>query len=112
MTSFIKGLIVDDELSGRENLKILIESYCTEIKVVGTASSAAEAKCMIGHLSPDVVFLDVNMPVLDGFDFLESGDSSILSVYNNTVIIYNTNINSCGISFKKGYTRVYPFSRR
>ncbi|MBK7446274.1 MAG: response regulator [Ignavibacteria bacterium] len=76
MTSVIKGLIVDDELSGRENLKILIESYCTEIKVVGTASSAAEAKCMIGHLSPDVVFLDVNMPVLDGFDFLESVDSS------------------------------------
>ncbi|MBK7447787.1 MAG: hypothetical protein IPJ45_17540 [Ignavibacteria bacterium] len=34
MTSVIKGLIVDDELSGRENLKILIESYCTEIKLL------------------------------------------------------------------------------
>ncbi|MBS1553065.1 MAG: response regulator transcription factor [Bacteroidetes bacterium] len=76
MNSLIKGLIVDDELSGRENLKILIESYCTEIKVVGTASSAVEAKKMIEYLTPDVVFLDVNMPVLDGFDLLESVDSS------------------------------------
>ena len=76
MTSIIKGLIVDDELSGRENLKTLIESYCTEIKITGTASSAVEAKNMIGFSSPDVVFLDINMPVLDGFDFLESVDSS------------------------------------
>jgi two-component system LytT family response regulator len=72
----LKGLIVDDELSGRENLKTLIESYCSEIKIIGTASSAVEAKNMIGYLSPDVVFLDVNMPVLDGFDFLDSVDSS------------------------------------
>jgi two-component system LytT family response regulator len=76
MTSVIKGMIIDDELSGRENLKALIESYCTEINITGTASSAAEAKNMIGYLSPDVVFLDINMPVLDGFDFLESVDSS------------------------------------
>lgn len=72
----IKGLIVDDELSGRENLKTLIESYCTEIKIVGTVSSAIEAKNLITYLSPDVIFLDINMPVLDGFDFLESIDSS------------------------------------
>lgn len=76
MKTLFKGMIVDDELSGRENLKTLIESYCNEIKVTGTASSAIEAKNMIGCLSPDVVFLDVNMPVLDGFDFLESVDSS------------------------------------
>lgn len=76
MRHLFKGMIVDDELSGRENLKTLIESYCTEIKVTGTASSAVEAKNMLEYLSPDVVFLDVNMPVLDGFDFLESVDSS------------------------------------
>jgi two-component system LytT family response regulator len=76
MSPLIKGIIVDDELSGRENLKTLIESYCNEIKITGTASSAVEAKNMIGNLSPDVIFLDVNMPVLDGFDFLESIDST------------------------------------
>lgn len=76
MKPLIKGLIVDDELSGRENLKSLIESYCSELEVIGTASSAAEAKQMISFLTPDVIFLDINMPVLDGFDFLDSIDSS------------------------------------
>ncbi len=76
MTPVLKALIVDDELSGRENLKTLIESYCPEIKVLSTASSAVEAKQMVNDLLPDVVFLDINMPVLDGFDFLESVDSS------------------------------------
>jgi len=76
MKPVLNALIIDDELSGRENLKTLIESYCTEIKVLGTASSAVEAKQMVTDLSPEVVFLDINMPVLDGFDFLESVDSS------------------------------------
>lgn len=72
----LKGLIVDDELSGRENLKTLIEIYCSEIEIIGTASSAIEAKNLISSQSADVIFLDINMPVLDGFDFLESIDSS------------------------------------
>jgi two-component system, LytTR family, response regulator len=76
MSAILKALIVDDELSGRENLKSLIGSYCPEIKVLGTASSAVEAKKKVSDLLPDVVFLDINMPVLDGFDFIESVDSS------------------------------------
>src|SRR6187401_1348166 len=76
MTPILKAIIVDDELSGRENLKTLIQTYCTEIKIIGTASSAAEVKHMISFSSPDVIFLDINMPVLDGFDFLDSVDSS------------------------------------
>ena len=75
MIPSIKGIIIDDELSGRENLKTLIESYCTEISIIGTASSAIEAKKLLIHLSPQVIFLDINMPVLDGFDFLEIIDS-------------------------------------
>lgn len=76
MTPVLTALIVDDELSGRENLKSLIESYSPEIKVLATATSAVEAKKLVSDLSPDVVFLDISMPVLDGFDFLESVDSS------------------------------------
>ena len=70
ITPILKAIIVDDEFSGRENLRTLIESYCPEINVLGTASSAAEAKLIVTELSPDVIFLDINMPVLDGFDFL------------------------------------------
>jgi len=68
------SIIVDDELHGRENLKTIIETYCTELKVLDTAESAVEAKELVLKHSPDVVFLDINMPVLDGFDFLEFFD--------------------------------------
>ena len=72
----LRSIIVDDEYHSRENLKTLLESYCPEIRVQGTASSAVEAKQLADDLLPDVVFLDINMPVLDGFDFLDSVDSN------------------------------------
>ncbi|MBS4057357.1 MAG: response regulator transcription factor [Bacteroidales bacterium] len=65
-------IIVDDELFGRENLKCLIEIYCPELEVVGMASSVVEAIILVKKRKPDVVFLDINMPVLDGFDFLDA----------------------------------------
>jgi len=68
----LRAIIVDDELHGRENLKNLLENYCPEIKVIGTAESAVQAKVLVLENEPDVVFLDINMPVLNGFDFLES----------------------------------------
>jgi two-component system, LytTR family, response regulator len=68
----LKTLIVDDELHGRESLVNLINEYCPEIEVVGEAESASSAKKLVYEKNPDVVFLDINMPVVDGFDFLES----------------------------------------
>ena len=70
----LTAIIVDDELHGRENLKKIIETYCPEIEVVGLAGSAVNAKELVGIHNPDVVFLDINMPVLDGFDFLSEYD--------------------------------------
>lgn len=66
----LKTLIVDDELHGRLNLQHILETYCPELEVVGLASSAMEAKEMAQQFDPQVVFLDIGMPVLDGFDFL------------------------------------------
>jgi two-component system LytT family response regulator len=66
------AIIVDDEKGPRENLALLIGGYCPEINVISTASSAIEAKDLIKKFNPDVVFLDINMPVTDGFEFLES----------------------------------------
>lgn len=67
----LKAIIVDDELYGRENLKKIIETYCHEIEVLGCADSVVSAKELVSVHKPDVVFLDITMPVLDGFDFLE-----------------------------------------
>lgn len=73
-TSKLTAIIVDDELHGRENLKNIIEAYCPEIEILGQAESAVQAKLLVNSLKPQVIFLDINMPVLDGFDFLEEFD--------------------------------------
>jgi two-component system, LytTR family, response regulator len=70
----LTAIIVDDEYYGRENLKKLIETYCPEIDILGCADSVVSAKELVGVYKPEVVFLDISMPVLDGFDFLEEFD--------------------------------------
>ena len=68
----IKALIVDDEEFARENLRMILEDYCPEIELLGLASSAKQARQMIDEETPHVVFLDVMMPLEDGFMFLQS----------------------------------------
>ncbi|MEK7718772.1 MAG: LytTR family DNA-binding domain-containing protein [Bacteroidota bacterium] len=70
----LTAIIVDDELYGRENLRMIIENYCHEIEILGCADSVVSAKELVIAHTPDVVFLDINMPVLDGFDFLSEYD--------------------------------------
>lgn len=78
----ISAIIVDDELHGRENLKQIIETYCPEIEILGLAESVVAAKVLVSRYHPEVVFLDINMPVLDGFDFLEEyEDRSFMVVF-------------------------------
>lgn len=78
----LTAIIVDDELHGRENLRMIIENWCPEIRVEGTADSTVAAKLLVQGVKPDVVFLDINMPVLDGFDFLgEFDDRDFMVVF-------------------------------
>lgn len=67
----LRSIIVDDEERGRDNLKYLISQYCPELEVVATAASAEEAREFVSSLKPDVVFLDIEMPEKNGFDFLD-----------------------------------------
>jgi two-component system, LytTR family, response regulator len=66
------AILIDDEEPGRRNLSALLEKYCPEIEVIAEAASAPEAKEKILSLGPNVLFLDINMPELNGFDLLES----------------------------------------
>jgi DNA-binding LytR/AlgR family response regulator len=64
-------LIVDDEPIAREILK----NYCShfpEIKIVETAGNALEARSVLEKQKIDVMFLDINMPVMDGMSFLRT----------------------------------------
>lgn len=66
------ALIIDDEEPGRKNLALMLEKYCPEIEILGEAASAVDGKEKLMELNPDILFLDVQMPEIDGFDLLDS----------------------------------------
>ncbi len=69
----LKTVIVDDVQLIRAELKSLLSEH-TDIKVIGEASNGKTAIKVIKELKPDVVFLDIQMPVLSGFQMLETID--------------------------------------
>ncbi len=66
----IRVLIVDDEPPARRNVVLLLQRD-PEIEVVGECGSGKDAISSIRDLTPELVFLDVQMPECDGFDVLE-----------------------------------------
>jgi DNA-binding LytR/AlgR family response regulator len=64
-------LIVDDEADARARLTRMLEAHC-EIVVIGEAQDGLEALEKIEELKPDLLFLDIEMPGLHGFDVLRS----------------------------------------
>lgn len=59
----------------------MLEDYCPDIEVVGTASSVEDARLQIASLDPQVVFLDIRMPSgAEGFELLESIDEKKFQV--------------------------------
>lgn len=63
----IRVLLVDDEKPSRQELRYLLEKR-QEIQIVGEAASGEEALERLKDLKPDVVFLDIEMPDMNGFD--------------------------------------------
>ncbi len=66
----MKAIIIDDELSGREVLKRLVELNCPEVMVANTLNSIESGLQSIREDKPDLVFLDIQMPNASGFDLL------------------------------------------
>lgn len=75
----ITTVIVDDEPLARRNLRLLLKDD-PEIEIAGEANSGREALSLIRKHSPDLVFLDIQMPEMDGFGVLENLDASQLPV--------------------------------
>lgn len=67
----IRALIVDDEPPARENLRLLLETE-EDVEVVAECGSGASAVEAIENLELDLVFLDVQMPSMDGFEVIEA----------------------------------------
>lgn len=80
----IKAILVDDELHGLETLSILLTEYCPEVQVLEKCSSAKLALQAIEKIKPDLLFLDIEMPVMNGFELLEQFDKIPFSVIFTT----------------------------
>ncbi len=68
------AIIVDDEANNRQNLVTMLAKHCPQINVLAEASNVKEAQHIIKTTSPEVVFLDIEMPGGNGFTLLDSGD--------------------------------------
>ncbi len=66
----IKALIIDDDFSVASVLQFLIERHVPEINELRIATSVTEAKNLILQFQPDLVFQDIIMPEMNGFEFL------------------------------------------
>ncbi len=69
----VKALIIDDEALARENIKNHLQAY-SEIQVVGECSNGFDGFKAIHQYQPDLVFLDIQMPKINGFEMLELVD--------------------------------------
>ena len=67
----LKAIIVDDEPYCSETLVTLLEEYCPDIEVAGVYQNGIDAMAGIRQISPNIVFLDVEMPKMNGFEMLE-----------------------------------------
>src|SRR5690606_30545531 len=66
----LKTLLVDDEYSAIEGLAIRLAAF-SQISVVGHARSVDEAMTLISATAPDLIFLDIEMPVKSGFELIK-----------------------------------------
>ncbi len=66
----IRVLVVDDEAPARRRVKKLLQGY-PMVEVVGEAASGRDATEAVRELNPEPLFLDIQMPGLDGFEVLD-----------------------------------------
>jgi len=71
----IRTVIIDDEALARNRLKRMLEPY-ESLTVAGEARNGKEALEVLSRLRPDVLFLDIRMPLLSGFEMLEQSEES------------------------------------
>ncbi len=71
MNKLFKAIIVDDEPAARRLMKSLLQEHGDVVEIIGEAASGREALEKIDGLRPDLIFLDIQMPDLTGFEVIE-----------------------------------------
>ena len=74
----IRTLIIDDETLARQRIRQLLEQYQQQVLVIGECKSGTEALEAIQNSKPDLIFLDIQMQDLNGFEVLRKLPSEVL----------------------------------
>ncbi len=102
----MKAIIIDDEAPARNLIKTFLLDY-PEIEIIGEAADGFSGVKLINNLHPDLVFLDIKMPKLNGFELLEL-------IENKPLIIFSTAFDDFAIqAFEKNAIDylLKPFSK-
>ncbi len=75
------AIIIDDVQKARAHLINLLAKYCKQVEILGEASNAESGAVLILKLKPDLIFLDIQMPMQSGFEMLAS-----LGIYEFDVV--------------------------
>ncbi len=70
----IRCVLIDDESNSLEMMEWLLKTYCPQVKIEAMCNAAAKGIEAIHQYKPDLVFLDIEMPHMNGFDMLEQFD--------------------------------------
>jgi len=76
----MRAIIVDDEPDGIITLNKMLSLSCKQVEVVALCADAEEAKLKIRELTPDLIFLDIQMPGKTGFELLAELDTDNMEV--------------------------------
>lgn len=91
----MKAILIDDEISNLENLRILLEKHCPQVAIMATAQNVNDAVNVIEKHVPNLVFLDIQMGDQTGFDVLK------LLPKRNFEVIFATAYDQYGIKAVK-----------
>ena len=67
----VKAIIIDDEMHCRKTLSILLKEYCPDVQIIEQCDNGEDGVEAIKKSKPDLVFLDIEMPRMNGFEMLE-----------------------------------------
>jgi len=70
----LKIVLIEDEEKILQNIRTVIEKYCSDVEVIGTANSVENSVNLLGKINPDLVLSDINLPDGTSFDILEQLD--------------------------------------
>lgn len=90
-TKNIRAILIDDELTSLKNLQQKLEEFCKQVTIIAAFNKPEEAIPVIRNSNPDVLFLDIEMPKMNGFRMLEElgdydADIIFTTAYNHYAI--------------------------